>query len=492
MAYAQGQEVVLLRSKQSFSWLAKLAVTAMLVVSQTAVAQKPAADEPEDAASEPAVAQELILFARSDANVAVSFSPAKAPKKKLVLRAYGRVWGKETGRKAAKDKLVEGVEVSFIAPSVRVPTVFVITPSESPESVLGEVVVYPNRDIDWEKKIVLYAAEGPKWFADWARATGLPVTWLARNAKLPSDLLKLKKDQRALLILGSPMAGKDLSDMVKLWGDASVNVLVLNADWFGRTAGAVSVQPNQTLGGLAEIARQRWPQPLKFLSHRGPWPGIANRWAWVTGEDGLPLVEYVWPLSEKPAHPIVLSYAQWESRLGRSETADSVLLSLLSAAANAQPPRSSYHAVSICGYHGVSITAWPADVRRKGGDGLTRPFEASRPVLSTILNDPPVTDMGPQKIDILDLRGTTTLSEKERESLEKMPRRLLILGDDKILDEWKWLKLNRAKKTIDRPEVVWLSDDEFPPSKDNQIRLMLKLTELGVPLMPPGTEEKKE
>jgi len=40
--------------------------------------------------------------------------------------------------------------------------------------------------------------------------------------------------------------------------------------------------------------------------------------------------------------------------------------------------------------------------------------------------------------------------------------------------------------------VVWLSDDELPPSKDNQIRLMLKLTELGVPLAPPSQQEEKK
>ena len=74
---------------------------------------------------------------------------------------------------------------------------------------------------------------------------------------------------------------------------------------------------------------------------------------------------------------------------------------------------------------------------------------------------------------------------------ENDPPLLLILGDGKMLDEWKWLKLNRANKTIHRQGVVWMSDTELPPSKGSQIRLMLKLTELGVPLFPPGQEEKK-
>ena len=69
---------------------------------------------------------------------------------------------------------------------------------------------------------------------------------------------------------------------------------------------------------------------------------------------------------------------------------------------------------------------------------------------------------------------------------------LLILGDDKMLDEWEWLKLDRAKKQIGAAGVQWLPDDELPPSKENQIRLMLTLTELGVPLAPPDQEEERK
>ncbi len=68
---------------------------------------------------------------------------------------------------------------------------------------------------------------------------------------------------------------------------------------------------------------------------------------------------------------------------------------------------------------------------------------------------------------------------------------LLILGDDELLDAWKWLKLDRAKQIVRRPGVVWLSDDELPPSTKNRIRLMSTLTELGVPLAAPGPKEKE-
>ena len=61
-----------------------------------------------------------------------------------------------------------------------------------------------------------------------------------------------------------------------------------------------------------------------------------------------------------------------------------------------------------------------------------------------------------------------------------------------MLDEWEWLKLDRAKKQIGAAGVQWLPDDELPPSKENQIRLMLTLTELGVPLAPPDQEEERK
>ena len=98
------------------------------------------------------------------------------------------------------------------------------------------------------------------------------------------------------------------------------------------------------------------------------------------------------------------------------------------------------------------------------------------------------TALGPRSVTILDLRGKGTLSEEEQELFRKTApgRRTwggsLILGDDPMLDEREELKLDREKKRIGCNGVVWLPDDELPPSGDSQIRLMLKLTELGVAL----------
>ena len=107
----------------------------------------------------------------------------------------------------------------------------------------------------------------------------------------------------------------------------------------------------------------------------------------------------------------------------------------------------------------------------------------------------------PWSVHVVDVRGTDRLPEGLYDELKDLVLKsrinadadsLLILGDDKMLDEWEWLKLDRAKKQIGAAGVQWLPDDELPPSKENQIRLMLTLTELGVPLAPPDQEEERK
>ena len=124
----------------------------------------------------------------------------------------------------------------------------------------------------------------------------------------------------------------------------------------------------------------------------------------------------------------------------------------------------------------------------------SRPFKitADCPVLSAVVSTDTAIDDGPAHLDILVIRGKKAVTAGMRQFAETpvaggQSRHVLILGDDESLDKWEWLKLDRAKRTV-RPGVVWLSDDELPLSTDSQIRLMLKLTELGVPLVPPEKE----
>jgi hypothetical protein len=395
-------------------------------------------------------------------------------KNEVTLTAFGRVWA------GPADVIQQsaGAKTTMTMPKVRVATVFSIV--DRGKRVVGEVVVYPDRGVTWDANTTLYTCGELPWFSEWARAVGLPVKQIA-----PADLLPGEKSNvKALLILGPEQAGNDLSHVAGIARIQRASVLVLYARWFGDAAGPVSVAPAQMLGGLAEIAKQHWPQPLKFTSHRRPWPGIANRWAWIADGNGLPLVEEVaWYGGLWGASRLTVSYVPWQGQLGRREHADELLVSLLTSAATLEM-RKQRDPIEVW-------MVYPPDkqIEPKG-----------RPVLSALRFDR-YSIIEPKSVSILDLRGTEKLPAEllgECRKIEgligsregRKESGLLILGDNKMLDEWEWLKLDRAKKTINRPGVVWLPDDELPPSKDNQIRLMLKLTELGVPLVPPKQEEK--
>ena len=217
-------------------------------------------------------------------------------------------------------------------------------------------------------------------------------------AELDTDkLTPAHEGGRSLLILGRASAGKGWADVAKLagvknvkiivksWADMAklagmknVTVIVLDADWFGDSAGPVDVSPAQMRDWLADIARQRWPAPLKFSSHRRPWPGIVNRWAWIADDAGLPLVEQVQrffaPEGASPfdkfGNPnfyrqVILSYLPWEQQLGRCEVADATFLTMLAASAKAG-------VISFDSYHGYVVTVWPVALQPSGVDWMLR------------------------------------------------------------------------------------------------------------------------
>ena len=69
---------------------------------------------------------------------------------------------------------------------------------------------------------------------------------------------------------------------------------------------------------------------------------------------------------------------------------------------------------------------------------------------------------------------------------------LLILGDDPVLAKWQWLKLDREKRQSQTKGVIWLADDELPPSSRSRIRLMQAFTQCGVPLRDDKPEKSDE
>jgi len=485
---------------------ALLAAMPMIAVAQSQPAQTP----PDSVAGAQAADLEFkpppppIPFGRGGQEVHVWLHSFGGPHQVLsknwnvVLSAFGRTWSDPIPVTFLSGALLAHVTV----PKVRVPTVFSIIEQDS-RRIVGEFVAYPEQGVAWDEKIVLYSTRfsTPAWFNWWAKATGLPLKTIERVELEAVEFGQVAEDAKALLILSmGPIDRRDpFHRFVKLANEKNVNILLLGdpnlayrwADFLGDAAGPAEVGGGQMQGDLLAVTgKQSWREPLPFRFCRSPCGAVMNRWAWILGKDGQPLVESIAAGTAPPeaARSVVLSYLAWEDQLGRREEADATLLAILSAAAKAEPPKIAGHPVEF-------IYPKKSELNAK-----------ERPVLSAVRSVEPEPredgkpDYNPPIYFILDLRGKEEirypdgdLSEICRRSIEDRQAvcELLLLGDDPMLDEWKWLKLDRAKKQIGAAGVQWLPDDDLPPSKESQIRLMLTLTELGVPLAPPEQEEEK-
>ncbi|HUW99457.1 MAG TPA: hypothetical protein VMY35_00630, partial [Phycisphaerae bacterium] len=282
-----------------------------------------------------------VTFARGGQEMRVWLHPFGWPhpglaKLNVVLSAFGRTWSKP----ASVAVTSASASADMAVPKVRVPTVFSIIVDENRERrIVGELVAYPDRDVAWDEKIVLYSCGAPSWFDQWATATGLPLKTITPAGLPTAELGQVGEDTQTLLILSPNATGRrDPAYMVKLANEKAVNILVLDADWFGDAAGPVAVGGGQMRGDLLAITgKQMWAGPLEFRSHRQPYGAIANRWLWIPDRDGLPLVEAVavagTPLTA--TRPVVLNYLPWAEQLGRREQADELLRATLAAAAEA-------------------------------------------------------------------------------------------------------------------------------------------------------------
>lgn len=429
-----------------------------------------------------------VNFARGGGNsdVVLTGGGPLSAKRNVVLTAFGRTWT------APVDVSVTSLRprARVAVPKVRVPTVFSLVDQD--RRLVGELVVYPDRNVEWDGKIIVYSSGAPAWFEQWTAATGLPIKPIKPDDLRNASFAQAGDDARTLLVLGRAAAGKDLDGAQKLANEKGINLLVLDADWFADSAGPATVGGGQMRGDLLAITgKQSWASMLEFRSARQPCGAVANRWAWIADKEGLPSVERLAVASTTLAavRPVVLSYLPWAEQLGRKEQADSTLLALLSAAAGAASVELKGHPVRF---------VYPPQEKLDPN---------VRPVLCAIRSVEPVPrpdqkpDYNLRMIHVVDLRGhdapaadADALSRQYRDALEgQAAATLLILGDDPLLDEWKWLKMDRAKKTIDNPRVTWIPDDELPPSSSTRIELMLKLTELGMPLgKPPEGEATTE
>jgi hypothetical protein len=395
-----------------------------------------------------------VSFGRSGATVeaAVGAGDGAVPET-VILRAFGRQMSQPTAVRAGK--------VRVRLPLVRVPTAFAIVSADKARREVGRLVAYPPKDVAWDAGATLYAAGTPRWFDQWAKAVALPVE-RGEQGKLP----KIRPDRkrasaRRLLIVGAPAAGKGAEHVLALCRGKRINVLVLEAAWFGRGKPVeATVTPPGLARDLAAMRDQKWPVPPRFWVWRRPADAVLNRWAWIEHKR-FPLLEEV-PLPARRRR-VVLSYVPWQQQLGQKELADVAFLEVLAAAS--RPARRWL------------IHPPPSELEAKG-----------RPVLAAAARTWRRHRSLAPRAYVLDLRGgesppkivAAALGHLRGDVTAATP--LLVLGDDPLLKQWDWAKLDRKAQSSKRPGVIWMPADELPSSPEYSVRLMQKLTQYGVPL----------
>ena len=405
-----------------------------------------------------------IVFARSGDAVTVQLKGDALPAA-VVLNAFGRT--------LSSPSPVENGVAKITAPSVRVPVAFAVVSQNDAKRQVAQAVVYPQGKTEWESNSRIVALGAPAWFQQWCKATGVPVTPLdLEDGHWPKALDE--PGARGLLVVGSPAAGRGLEDLLTEVAKHSWSVLILQADWIDANSGKVAAGPQQMRGALEPIRKEKWSSPLEFAAHSLPPPAICNRWPWIEDPEGIPLVERVCRASLPRS--VVISYLPWEQQLGRRDVADLTLRKIL-LEADCQPQTASWCGLRMVHPDANAVTnEWCPVLAEAIAAGAKNPL--------------------PPGICVLDLRGGTSPPSQIRASLQAYEKAgtdmpLLIVGDDPVLDDWQWLKLDRAKKTAERSGVHWMPEDRLPSSPADQIRLMMKLTELHVPLGEPQQEKER-
>jgi len=437
----------------------------------------------------------VIAFARSGQNVTLAVPGDRGvPAGPVAILAYGRLWGESADANHGTVKLV--------APAVRAPIVFRVVRVSNQESVLGEMVVYPEGWIAWEmhpefrraEKTQLVAVGVPDWFHAWLEAVGLPVERLPGPESLAGRPWR-KLDKSSLLIVGQKAAGSGPAEMGRLAVRYRTNLLVLEADWFGDPTtppGGIAVLPKDAAAALADLRTQQWPLPPHFCRYATPWPGIANRLAWIDG-NAYPLVEEIHPPQEgAESLRIVLSYLPWQDQLGRCAAADELLLRLLAEAA-----RGAEQARTLDGRWRLLYPA-AGQINVDQRPVLAAASKAAETAYAQAV-EPAATAPRGVRGYVLDLRGGAPPSDllhrldAERTFEPRIDKAtpLLILGDHPILDAWRWLRLDRQPEPSTRPGVIWWPEDSLPSSPAAELRLMKLFTEWNVFLgeTPPGAKQ---
>lgn len=435
-----------------------------------------------------------VVFARSGQLATLTMADDHGlPGDRVTLSAHGQTWGNPA---AVKDRTAR-----ILTPDVRVPTVFHLIPLGKTPSVLAELVAYPqgwfawntNKELSRYKEMQFAAAGAPGWLDSWLDAVEFPIEKLSSQTLQRGNWRLLEKP--AALILGREAAGLGPAEAARLATDHRAGVLVLEADWLRRTtrlSDDTQVMPKQARGALADLQRQQWPSPPSFNRQIVPWPAIRNRLAWLDGAEYPRLEEIYSRQKDAQSLRIVLSYLPWQSQLGRSEIADELFLRILAETAKEAAGRHEIDGRWCLVYppiqtikrdaRPVLYSAIKSAVEMGAGatSVATGPGEL-RGYLLDLRGDPPQRD---------DLFGEAGMLKKIEAGVDQHTP-LLILGDNRQLDSWQWLELDREQHKSPRPGVLWISESSIPPSLACQLRVMDVLTQWGI-LLENISQEKND
>jgi hypothetical protein len=413
-----------------------------------------------------------IVFGRSGQQVTLAdCGPTDEIVGPVALWTFGRRWG--------EPMVPKNGAVELIAPHVRVPVVFRMLPTSGNTTALCELVVYPDAPLSWDKDTQFVAVGTPQWFDSWSQAIGFPIKKFERLELLLSTSSWRMSEKPALLVLGQQAAGNDLVVIRRLAAENKINVLVLTSDWFSdneTASGEFVMSPQHVSGPLFDLQGQKWSTHPTF---RQPVLRILNRQTWIAGPSH-PLVEELRAAeTENKGVQTVFSYLPWQQVLGRTEMADEMFRRLLTETAK-----------------GTTRCAALDDCWRLLYPAASDIQAADRPVLAAALKSATtdtIREAESPKIQgyVLDLRDNTLPPAdffeapgaiNAIESQVSLESPLLILGDKPILDDWKWLELDRPRHRSPRSGVLWWPDNSLPPSMDSQLHLMQAFTEWNISL----------
>ena len=413
-----------------------------------------------------------IVFARSGQKVTLSVEDDDGKTiETIVLWTFGQRWGEPIEARSGA--------VEMVAPTVRVPVVFRLTATHNSKIDLGELVVYPDRPpVHWDKDAQLVTAGTPDWFDTWSEAVGLPIAKFKGLESLGVRNWRMR-EKPALLVIGGKATQNDLAAIFRLAAEYQINVLALKTDWFAGNENSnrkIVISPKHALGPLADLRGQTWSLPPAFHQRV---LCISNRQTWIAGPEH-PLVEEI-RSQQKGSESLrtVFSYLPWQQQLGRTEMADELFLRLVTETAKGAKDR-----LPLSGRW--SLLYPPAkDIKTNDRPVLVA---AMKSIVENVGNE---AESPAIRAYVLDLRGRPSLpldffdgagAIKTIKAQIGTHSPLLILGDNLILDTWKWLELDRRHHRSLRPGVFWWPDSSLPPSIDSQLRLMQLFTEWNISL----------